>query len=43
MERDRKRIVREWKRGIEAEMRGLAAQRDDGRWKILVWVRLEAV
>ena len=43
MERDSKRIVREWNREIEAEMRSLAAQRDDGPWKILVWVLLEAV
>jgi hypothetical protein len=43
MERDSKRIVREWKRDIEAEMRRLAAPQDDGPWKILVWVLLEAV
>ena len=43
MERDSKLIVREWKREIEAEMRRLATKQDDGPWKILVWVRLEAV
>jgi hypothetical protein len=43
MERDSKRIVREWNREIEAEIRRLAARRDDGPWKIVVWVLLEAV
>ena len=43
VERDSKRIVREWNREIEAEMRRLAAQRDEVPWKILVWVLLEAV
>ena len=43
MERDSKRIVREWNREIEAEMRRLATKQDDGPWKILVWVLLEAV
>jgi hypothetical protein len=43
MERDSKRIVREWNREIEAEMRRLAAQQDDGPWKIVVWVLLEVV
>jgi len=43
MERDSKRIVREWNREIEAETRRLATRRDDGPWKIVVWVLLEAL
>jgi hypothetical protein len=43
MERDSKRIAREWKREIEAEMRRLAARRDEGRWRIVVWVVLEVM
>ena len=43
MERDSRRIVREWNREIEDETRRLAAQQDDGPWKIVVWVLLEAV
>jgi len=43
MERDSKRIVREWKREIEAEMRHLAARHDEGRWRIVVWVVLEVM
>jgi hypothetical protein len=43
MERDSKRIVWEWNREIEADMRRLAARQDDGKWKIVVWVVLEAV
>ena len=43
MERDSKRIAREWNREIETEMRRLAAQQDDGKWKIVVWTLLEAV
>ena len=43
MERDSKRIIREWNREIEAEARRLAARQDDGPWKIVVWVLLEAV
>jgi hypothetical protein len=39
---DAKRIIREWNREIEAEIRRQAL-RDDGRWKIVVWVALEAV
>jgi hypothetical protein len=41
MERDSKRIVREWNREIETEVRRLAARKDDGRWKIVVWLLLE--
>jgi hypothetical protein len=40
MELDPKRIAREWNREIEAEMRRRAARRDDGPWKIVVWVAL---
>ena len=43
MEDDSKHIDREWNREIEAEMRRLATKQDDGPWKILVWVLLEAV
>jgi len=43
MERDSKRIVREWNQEIEADMRRLAAQQDEGRWKIVVWVVLWVV
>ncbi len=43
MEADPKRIVREWNREIEDEMRRLAARRDDGPWKIVVWVVLEVL
>ena len=43
MERDSKRIVREWNREIEIETRRLAARQDDGPWKIVVWVLLEAL
>jgi hypothetical protein len=42
MERNSKRIAREWNRGIEAEIHRLAPWQDDGPWKILVWVLLEA-
>jgi cell division septal protein FtsQ len=40
MESDPKRIVREWNREIEAEMRRRAARQKDGPWKIVVWVVL---
>ena len=43
MERDSKRIAREWNREIEAEMRRLAARKDDGKWKFVVWTLLEAI
>jgi len=43
VEDDSKHIVREWNREIEAEMRRLATKQDDGPWKILVCVLLEAV
>jgi hypothetical protein len=37
---DPKRIVREWNREIEAEMRRRRAQQEDGPWKIVAWVAL---
>ena len=40
MESDPKRIVRDWNREIEAEMRRRAARQKDGPWKIVVWVVL---
>ena len=40
MESDPKRIVREWNREIEAEMRRRDARQEDGPWKIVVWVGL---
>jgi len=40
MESDPKRIVREWNREIEAEIRRRDARQEDGRWKIVVWVCL---
>jgi hypothetical protein len=43
MERDSKRIVREWNREIEAERRRLAARQHDGWGKIVVWMLLEAM
>jgi hypothetical protein len=43
MERDSKRIVREWNREIEAEWSRLASRQDDGPWKIVVWALLEAL
>jgi hypothetical protein len=43
MESASKRIVREWNREIEAEIRRLAAQRDQGWGKIVVWTVLEMI
>ena len=43
MEPDSKRIVREWNREIEDEIRHRDARRDDGPWKIIVWVVLEVL
>jgi hypothetical protein len=37
---DAKRAAREWNREIEAEIRR-EARRDEGPWKIVVWVTLE--
>ena len=39
MESDPKRVVREWNREIETDMRRDARQ-EDGPWKIVVWVVL---
>jgi hypothetical protein len=37
-ERDTKRIIRQWDREIEAQLRREAARaRDDGPWKAVVW------
>ncbi len=43
MERDSRRIAREWNREIEAEIRGLAARRDEGCGRFVVWTVLELV
>jgi hypothetical protein len=43
MERDSKRIAREWKREIEADIRRLAARRDEGWGRVVVWTLLELV
>jgi hypothetical protein len=43
MERDSKRIAREWNREIEAETRRLATRQGDGKWRILVFTVLEAI
>ena len=43
MERDSKRIAREWNREIEAEIRRLAGRRDDGWGRVVVWTVLELV
>ena len=42
MEAYTKRVVREWNREIEAEIRR-AARQDGGPWKIVVWVALEVL
>ncbi len=39
MEGDAKRVVREWNREIEEQIRR-DARPDDGPWKIVVWVAL---
>jgi hypothetical protein len=43
MERDSKRIAREWNQEIEAEIRRLAARRDDGWGRVVVLTLLELV
>ena len=43
MEHDSKRIVREWNREIAAEDHRLAAARQDGWGKIVVWTVLEVM
>jgi len=42
MEADAKRVVREWNREIEAEIRREVPQHD-GPWKIVVWIALEVL
>ena len=42
MEAYAKRVVREWNRDIEAEIRREVPP-DGGPWKIVVWVALEVV
>jgi hypothetical protein len=40
-DRDSKTIIRQWDREIETELRREAARnRDDGRWKAVVWAAL---
>ena len=43
MESDPKRVVQEWNREIEAEMRRRSARGEDGPWKVVVWVALAVV
>lgn len=43
MERDSKRIAREWNREIEAEMRRFAEHQHDRWGKIVVWTVLEVI
>jgi hypothetical protein len=43
MERDSRRIAREWNREIETENRRLAARRDEGWGRFVVWTVLELV
>ena len=43
MERDSRRIAREWNREIEAEIRRFAARRDEGWGRVVVWTVLELV
>jgi hypothetical protein len=43
MERDSKRIVREWNREIESEIRRFAAHQQDRWGKILIWTVLEVI
>ena len=43
MARDSRRIAREWNREIEEETRRLAARRDEGWGRFVVWTVLELV
>jgi uncharacterized membrane protein len=43
MESDPKRHVREWNREIEAEILRRNARREDGPWKVVVWMALAIV
>ncbi len=45
MSEESKRLARQWNREIEAEIRGdaAAAREQDGPWKLVVWLALEAL
>ena len=43
MERETRRIAREWNREIEAEIRRLAARQEEGWGRVVVWAVLELV
>jgi hypothetical protein len=43
MERESRRIAREWNREIEAEIRRLAARQEEGWGGVVVWAVLELV
>jgi len=43
MERNSRRIAREWNREIETEIRRLAARQDQGWGRAVVWTVLELV
>ena len=43
MERDSRRIAREWNWEIEAEIRRLAVRQDEGWGRVVVWTVLELV
>ena len=43
MERESRRIAREWNREIEVEIRRLAARQEEGWGRLVVWALLELV
>lgn len=43
MERESRRIAREWNREIEAEIRRLTARQEEGWGQVVVWAVLELV
>ena len=43
MERESRRIAREWNQEIEAEIRRLAARQEEGWGRVVVWTVLELV
>ena len=43
MERESRRIAREWNREIEGEIRRLAARQEEGWGRVVVWAVLELV
>lgn len=43
MERESRRIAREWNREIEAEIRRLAVRQEEGWGRVVVWAVLELV